>query len=573
MRPWIERLPERLAFELAEFERLAPDFAADEVELAGNQRLVMRGRVEHDGRQVQVSVVYPDSFPYMRPQVYAPGLALERHFNPFDGNLCLLDRSSREWNTNDTGAWLIDTRLPQLLALLAEGGSALRQAEAPQGEPLTSFLASSTGAALFVPQEVLDVPEHLQTGTLQIALGMQPLVGALRGAVVSVESGKRRGEQRWRSAPVPERLSARFSLARITAPWVRLNELPATRDPAAFIEQAREISPESVAPRWLPAQGGQIAPLALLLPEEVRQGETEQTWMVVVRARPPAGVRAPSAAYLLRGERLSLEDLHVRIPALAGIEGDTISVAGLGTLGAPIAMELARTQLGGLRLLDPDALEVGNIVRWPFGLPAVGSPKSGFLAEQIGLQYPFTDALSFTLQIGEATDGAAEERESETLSAFLAGSDLLIEATGEVGVAQLLADLAADAGAPMLSVWGTEGGWGGAVAEIRPGSGGCWFCLQLAIDRGAIPAPPAEQAGLIQPRGCGAPTFTGASYDMLEIVAQAVRCARRILLEPPRPSTVHICWMRCEDGRELDAPAWQTFALERQPGCPCCAQS
>jgi hypothetical protein len=130
-----------------------------------------------------------------------------------------------------------------------------------------------------------------------------------------------------------------------------------------------------------------------------------------------------------------------------------------------------------------------------------------------------------------------------------------------------------DQGTPMLSVWGTEGGWGGGVAVIHPDAGGCWFCLQIAIDRGTIPAAPAEAGRRVQPRGCGAPTFTGSSFDMLEIVAQALRCARRTLLEPPRPSTVHACSMRSPDGEELDAPVWETFALERQPRCPCCGSN
>jgi hypothetical protein len=329
--------------------------------------------------------------------------AVPRVPNPFDGNLCLLDRSSREWDTSDTGAWLIHTRLPELLSLLTQGGEALRAAEVPQGEPLTSFLTTFTGAALFVAQETLEVPEHISSGMLELGLGMPaPVAGALRAAALSVRADKQSGGERWRSTPAPERLSARFQAARIAIPWVRLHKLPRSRDPAAFIEKARETSPDAVSPRWLPAQGGQIAPLALLVPEEVNQGEIEQTWVLVIRVRQPGGVRQPAGAYLLRGERLSIADLHARIPALAGIETRTVSLAGLGTLGAQIAMELARTQLGRLRVLDMDVLEVGNIVRWPFGLNAVGAPKSGFLAEQIQLQYPFTEVVGFSQHIGDA---------------------------------------------------------------------------------------------------------------------------------------------------------------------------
>jgi len=572
MRPWTERLPERLAFELAEFERLAPGFTADQDELARHQRLVMHGGIERDGSSIPARVVYPDSFPYMRPEVYAPELALQRHFNPFDGNLCLLDRSTREWDTSDSGAWLIATRLPELLALLAQGGQALRAGEAPQGEPLTSFLTTFTGAALFFAQETIEVPERLVSGTLELGLGMaSPVAGALRAAVISVRSSKQAPGGQWRSEPAPERLASRFQATRIAIPWVRLDELPGTRDTDAFIDLAREVSPEAAAPRWLPAQLGQIAPLALLVPEEVRQGEIEQTWVLAVRVRPPSGVRGAPTAYLLRGERLSIADLHARTPALAGIENRAVSLVGLGALGAPTAMELARTQLGTLKMLDKDVLEVGNIVRWSFGLSSVGAPKAAILAEQIQLQYPFTNATGYTQHIGAPTSTNSEARESEVLTAFLEDSDLLIDATGEIGVSQLLADLAREQRTPMLCAWGTEGGWGGAVAELRPEQGGgCWFCLQIAIDEESVPAPPAEPGGLVQPRGCGAPTFTGSSFDMLEIVAQTLRCARRMLLEPPRRSSVHLCSMRSRDGRELAAPVWETLTLDPQPRCPYC---
>ena len=51
---------------------------------------MLEGAISYEGEEVELRVVYPDSFPFMRPEVFAPGLLLERHQNPVDRNLCLL---------------------------------------------------------------------------------------------------------------------------------------------------------------------------------------------------------------------------------------------------------------------------------------------------------------------------------------------------------------------------------------------------------------------------------------------------------------------------------------------------
>lgn len=571
MRSWTQELPERLAFELAEFKRRGLDFHPDESELSRHHRLVLNGQVADEQQSVAITIVYPDTFPYLRPQVYAPELALKRHQNPFTGNLCLLDRSSREWNTTDTGAWLIAERLPLLLGLLKRGGQELHDAEAPQGEPLTSFLQTTTGAAVFIPQEALQIPEQVRSGTLQFGLGMGvPQGHALRAALlkVSAERDSAKGKA-WRSPPAPEVVSTRFSQTKLSAPWIRLDELPEIRDANAIIDAVRRIDPGAADPRWVPADIGQIALLGILVPEEVRQGEIEQAWVFLVRWRPPRGISAPEQAYLLRGERLSPGSLQERTPALSGVNAKTVSLAGLGSLGATLAMELARAQIGELKLLDMDSVEAGNIVRWPFGLQAVGHAKAAYLAAQIQVDYPFTAPSAYTQLIGDAGPQRVEPSEARVLGSFLEGADLLLDGAAELGVSQLLADLASSVGIPMLSIWATEGGWGGGVAEIRPDGDGCWYCLQRHLADGSIPAPPAEPSSRVQPRGCGAPTFTATSFDMLEIVAQAMRATRRILLEPPGHSVVHICATRLPDGTETATPVWSTHALLAHPDCHC----
>jgi molybdopterin/thiamine biosynthesis adenylyltransferase len=351
---------------------------------------------------------------------------------------------------------------------------------------------------------------------------------------------------------------------------VRLPELPTTREPAALIAAAAQVSAATGQPRWSPAQGGaQIASLGLLVPEEVGHDLIEHSWVLVVRWRPAGRQRRPPDSYLLRGERFTHTDLGARTPATTGMQGKVVALAGTGAIGAPL--ELARAQTGQLRLLDHDSVEAGNTVRWPYGLSAVGYKKAAFLANQIHLEYPLTRAISYLQQLGAAPPKSTSGQPSEAaiLTSFLDSADLVIDATGELGISQLLADLTREQDIPLISAWGTEGGWGGAVAVIYP-QGGCWFCLQLHLSERTITAPPAEPTGRVQPRGCAAPTFTATSYDMLEIVAQTMRCARRVLLEQPVGSLVHVCASRTVEGMETPAPQWTTHTLNIHPRCPCC---
>jgi hypothetical protein len=252
-----------------------------------------------------------------------------------------------------------------------------------------------------------------------------------------------------------------------------------------------------------------------------------------------------------------------------------VALTGLGALGGPLALELGRGQLGELRMLDGDTVDAGTIVRWPRGVSAVGHAKTGIVAGYIAGEYPYTTVKKLDLRIGAVPPPgmAIEKSEVRIVDEFLAGADLLIDATAELGVEQFLASRADAQGLPQVYVWATEGGWGGAIARIIPGVTGCWHCLQLHLDGDdGIDVPPHDDSGRVQPRGCDNPTFTATSFDALPIVAQAMRIVAGTLLKP-RPTEpaddVFIC-SQAPDGDRIIAPQWQTHPLTVHPDCPLC---
>jgi hypothetical protein len=570
MRRWTEAYPERLAFELEEFERHGLDFTLDQEYMERTGLVMLTGSVQHEGEEIALEVCYPDSFPFMRPEVFAPGLRLKRHQNPVQHNLCLLERSSRAWHVNDTGAWLVAERVPHLLSLLRAGGDELRAGEAPQGEPGSSYFEAQPGTVVFIPQEMLELPSDEKVGVLQLAVGANERPEQSLRACLSKVSVKR-GSKKQTLAELTEPLRTRFAGKTLDGRWARVEKLPEDNMPRDLLAAAEAVEPALANPRWhaLPA-GGEISILGVLSREEVRQDEWEDTWLFVVSLRQPNG--GTGSRYITRGERLTAGDLLARLPREARLNEQAVGVVGVGSLGAPIALELARAQLGTLRVLDNDRVEAGNAARWTHGISAVGHHKCGVIGGWVSSEYPFTEVTGYGYRIGGVPGreqrAAVGVGEAEGVGQFLDGLDLVIDATGELGVQHLISCLGEELGLAQVYAWGTEGGWGGAVAHIRPGAGGCWYCLQLAFADGLIELPPAAQDPPVQPRGCAEPTFAAAGYQLTPIIAQAARTAARSLSGALDGSEVSVLTLQ-DDSGELSAPRWVSYPLPIHEGCPC----
>lgn len=575
MGAWFESYPELFAEERRGLEALGFELDAAEFD-AG--RVLFRGSIQRNGHLFRLVVVYPDSFPYLRPEVFAPDLKLRRHQNPFRGNLCLLDRSSRAWEVDLSGAWLISERVPYLLDLLDRGDvEEMRRAEAPQGEPASRYFRSQLGAAVFVPAAMLEVSPDVPGGTMRLSVGQgEEPAPELRACLTKVQArGARRGKRRTEGAVLAtadEPLRRRFGRTALQGSWVRLDEWPVADGSPQGLWQAARAAPGYEEPQWQRLRGGHLKVLGIVAREEVRQGKYEDAWLFALRLKRDRD----EVPYLVRGERLSVADLAARIPSIAGLQDKTVSLTGLGALGAPVAMEFARSLLGDLRVLDDDDVEAGTIVRWPVGVPAVGHAKVTVIAQGLPAQYPYTKVRGFGHRVG-AVPALGEPRgtpETEVLDSLLERCDLLVDATAELGVQYYLATQADERRLPQIYAWMTEGGFGGAVARVAPGQTGCWLCLQWHLQDGTIPTPPRAQTGTVQPGGCAEPTFTGAGFDALPVVAQTVRVAARTLLHGRRDgkdvADVFVCSQPMEDEGTVAAPRWEQFPLTIHPRCERC---
>lgn len=290
--------------------------------------------------------------------------------------------------------------------------------------------------------------------------------------------------------------------------------------------------------------------------------------------------------YLPRAYSVRQEDIDARTPELLPLNGKVVTIFGLGSIGAPSALELARAGVGELRLVDYDYVDPAACRRWPVGLRAAGWRKTDVIQGLVQEEYPWTRVRTLGLRLGRIRDPRTDNQsDQEHLYELLKNCDLVFDATGELGVTHLLSDETRERNLPFIGVSGTLGGWGGRVFRILPGhTEGCWFCYRLRCDPkhtdDSIPDPPSnpneeEDKDKIQPIGCADPTFTGAGFDMFQIALMGVRTTVSTLCggEPggyPAMSwdAVHIAF-RDQEGN-LIPPQFNPFHIMKHPSCPIC---
>ncbi len=447
--------------------------------------------------------------------------------------------------------------------------------EVPQGEPVSVYFQRVTGVALYVPGTMLELDPELRAGSGQLCfMPSEPPQAGLRGLLCEL-SVRARNRKRKVVARAEDRVARRFGGENLQIRWARLDAAPNGFEPADVFAAADAVQSGFAKPPWQPVRDGEVAIAAVVFPEEVRQGEMEDAWLFAVQHRRRVSGILQEGAYVARGERLSPQDFQARIPKLKNLPDAIVSQLGLGAIGAPLALELARNQVGELRLLESDDVEAAQTVRWPFGLDGAGRPKLEVIAQFVERNYPHTDVTRFAHRLG----GTALERknrdenEIDLLDRFLRGASLVLDATAERGLQQLISDFSREPQLKQVYTSSTEGARGGNVALIVPGAGGCWYCWKLHTDQPEdqahrIPLPPFDGDGTVQPRGCASPTFTGASFDLLPVIAQAARVAVKAL--DPHAELCSMVWVCAIPSNGKSAPQWEEFPVSVHPQCPYC---
>lgn len=571
---WWKRCPKRLEYELQALRDAGIAFELDEKAKAfGIVRLELQ--VVHDGSAMPLVATFPDLYPYFRFEVEARDLNLGHHQNPFGKNLCFIGRNTVNWKTTDTLAAYIQDRLPLVIRAATTADKSVAEAlEEHQGEPVSTYYQYRANTILLIDSS-WSIPAGIKKGNLVIGLSGLHVGHVVRGAIQEVRTSE--GKVLASADPALNRLYPKVIHGR----WYRILKPAVGQDALLLLKSHAKEHPSISQTQSQKINGWEIDIIGLVFSDELTYGEKADDWIFVVRAqRSTAGQKVERESYLIRAGRAGRSDLAARIPELAILSKRRVALIGLGGIGAPVAIELARSGVGELRILDQDIIEPGTSVRWPLGLASAGQSKAEALRDFIGVHYPFTTVLDCHHSIGRTFIGRmlpspSQVRDPEILEMLVDGVDLVYDATAEVGIQYLLSDLAAAKSIPYICASTTVGAWGGLLARIRPGkTEGCWSCLQGQLD-GSIPSPPQSPSGMVQPKGCADPTFTGIGCDVANIALMGVRLAIATMCSdvkgayPDFKWDVAVCALRDPDGQAL-APQWKTFPLSKSLKCLKC---
>lgn len=573
---WFERWPERLQAELEALRQAGIEFEVDEdARRCGVIRLTLQATTQGD--LLRLVATFPDLYPYFRFELQAPDLeALPHHLHPFAKTLCVIPRPSVYWRTSDTLARFIAERVPRALdAGRADDADEVADLEVQQAEPFSDYYQYAPGPIVIV-DSAWAIPPDERAGTFEIGLLSPIHAGIVRGVILRMRSDEGRELVR-----TPEE-SASLTTQVVTGRWCRAEAPLSINDAKSFFEELERRDPDKRVPPARKIGDVSVQVRAVLFPEEVGWRTVGAGWVFAVRARKQGTGkrRRPAQYYLVRAGRGGRDDWAARAPSLRGLRDHTIALCGLGAVGAPLALELARAGVGKLRLLDYDHVDPGSSVRWPLGLAAAGFPKTHALKSAIRAHYPHTQVEEFLHRLGAVRDPGAEgASDLEVIEAFTNGASLILDASAELGIQHLLSDRARELGIPYVSVTATPGGWGGLIIRIRPRlTEGCWMCAQHALhpDVQQIPAPPADPAGGVQPPGCADPTFVGTGLDIGTVAIAGARAVAATLCRdvprgyPDGDWDVTVIRLRTDEG-EWTAPHFHEYRLQnRSMGCRNC---
>ncbi|MDP5184834.1 ThiF family adenylyltransferase [Blastococcus sp. BMG 814] len=558
-------------------------------------RMVLHVDWPHPSRQpgdpatLRLEVTFSAAAPWFAPTVVLPEplTGLDRHRNPATGQLCLLAHPD-DWQAGRTLADLLTAQLPRLLAAGRDPGAG----------PATLALEAGAEPAWAVTR--------LSLGGLLVETNCTPAADVPGGwaELVTVSSS--------RIAPVSALITVEDFNERVLwagdafsgsgarrIPWVRLPDLPdsgldgpslwalaASRLAELLADSSADSGPDLVAvlvtgegsnrqPReeWLllargvprPRTGGTLsAPTDSVGADAppAQPGGEQLTLFDGVRPSPPVRVR--------RSYAIDRGALTARLPGdTTRLADASVTVVGVGALGGPVALELARAGVGRLHLQDGDLHDPATGARQLPTMRDAGMPKALAVALNLIDVNPHLHLTTGLRYLGDD--------EGSELPGLIASS-LVIDCSASSAVSRFLAAHLRETGTPLLIASATAGAWGGAITALPAAGGGCWECLQLhRAVRTTVPWPPARPDGRLVPAGCSAETFVGAWHDSLGHVAlQTARTAMALLTAPADGTAADPTANPYGDlqvvslyrrGRPVH-PRWQTRQLTIHPDCP-----
>lgn len=210
-----------------------------------------------------------------------------------------------------------------------------------------------------------------------------------------------------------------------------------------------------------------------------------------------------------------------------------VLIVGVGGLGCPASLALARGGVGELTLIDPDLVELTNLHRQPWHHTAdLGKPKVHSAASKLHRAFP-------GMRVAQLQDRLTETNADSLFRAH----DLVIDATDGVETKFLLSDTAVRTGTPLIYAGVLR--FEGLAMRIEPGGP----CLRCLFENPPDDAPTCAQAGVLGSMA----GLMGGLQATLALQSQASRAG--------------LAMLQVIDGRSL---TFRAVKVRRRADCAAC---
>ena len=173
----------------------------------------------------------------------------------------------------------------------------------------------------------------------------------------------------------------------------------------------------------------------------------------------------------------------------------SVAIIGLGSVGSKVAESLCRVGLGKFYLVDEDLFLVGNLERHALDWRNIGFHKVEAVAQKLRYISPLTNIETLNVNLTGQESNVSVNQAMVKISEC----DLIVDATANGQVFNLLASVALDSKKPLLWAEVFAGGIGGLIARSRPGQDPSPQMMRRAyhqytvetpnFDRYTVPAP------------------------------------------------------------------------------------
>lgn len=558
MKPWHERFPSIYEYEqsfwLDKGFGQASLRAGEEIAFTGTITARVKLHGELQAHAFKLRVIYPPGYPYISPRVefLDPKIKRARH-QGLDGAPCLFPPAA--WTLNFPASefyiaierWLgchLAGSFPRELALY----------ELPEYLPYSAF-------SVIAAPEILEKMNGHDAGRFSV----DELLGHDLGVIWSLNEHIIGRELLEAVAPARTR-----KVLRRVGRWYRLSEEPPPIHNTVELQQLLSHHGHQVDLRKRPQLDRHL--IGLVFPDAALEEERFLILDLGVKSKKTQAevskgwhARAPHT-YIVSHQELFRRLQGVR--DLAELDKMRVVCFGLGAIGSPTALALAREGIGKFTLCDPDTLRPGNIIRHALDLLDVGQPKAEALEAALARVNPSIDTAVETAHLTHP-DVIATKLTRANLVLLAIGNDLSEELIGEIVATSQTPP-------PLILARTLHAGAAFRVALVRPGIDACLRCL-VDYQQERNPAwihVPASDLGDVFDEGCASPARPGAGLTSQQ--AALFAAARTLeMLEGRTSETNHWLWIERPisngDARLQTPMTLHQARFHPRPGCPICS--